>query len=720
MVATLGYLPLAIEQAGAYISDVQIRLDDYLPLYERHRRDLLQRASLGDIYNYRKQTVYTTWEVSYRMLEIQDNAAAEMLALLTFFHHETTWEGIFDLAIGREEENSGIEHPSDMSWLVELCTNRFAFSSAIGKIMSFSLAKRGLPPPPGVIRLHPLVHSWGRDRLSASKRRRKGLHALFVIGKAAETLSKNPSIDEESSSKRQLLSNADACLQFIRSDGDSNIFQSITLEPGGIQVSYSIANLYFEFGRLHQAAELLKHVTKSKPDSSDIGIRIPCQSLLAEVYEQLGKLEEASILYEDSIATSIKLYSDADPRVLAAMGGLGTVLWEMRKFKEARELLENLIHKINESTPSLGEIGRKAGSTLSLVYGTLGMMKEAVAIQQQVLDDISTDSSVNTLSTLEPRYRMALVLQLSGDWARAEELFSEVFTSRLKLLGPETLDTARTANAYGRSLYLRGNYVKAREMLDFAWEQQHKLKLSNTHRAMLRTLYNIGVLNREEGLYEESLELLEHALALYGKVGEGHPSHQLTQIDLAILKQESGQPAEAVAILEKVRMNQKKDQLPEQMERLRATTTMAQSLLQLGQHVRAENILSETDDMSHYSTPNHPGVLAIHVTRAAIRLDQNRGAEILDDLKDTISQLERALGKGHQDAILAAVLCAQIYLQMGLMKEGLDQMKLLTEDLRACLGTDHPKVRRLVRLLATSIENSQRSEVSLEKSTMRA
>jgi hypothetical protein len=60
IVQKLGCLPLAIEQAGAYISDVQIPLSEYLPLFEKHRRELLKRPIIGDIYNSRRQTVFTT------------------------------------------------------------------------------------------------------------------------------------------------------------------------------------------------------------------------------------------------------------------------------------------------------------------------------------------------------------------------------------------------------------------------------------------------------------------------------------------------------------------------------------------------------------------------------------------------------------------------------------------------------------------------------------
>ena len=50
-------------------------------------------------------------------------------------------------------------------------------------------------------------------------------------------------------------------------------------------------------------------------------------------------------------------------------------------------------------------------------------MKEAEASQQQVLDTLSKDSSANALSTLKPRYEMAIVLRLNGEWSQVITIF---------------------------------------------------------------------------------------------------------------------------------------------------------------------------------------------------------------------------------------------------------------------------------------------------------
>ena len=64
---------------------------------------------------------------------------------------------------------------------------------------------------------------------------------------------------------------------------------------------------------------------------------------------------------------------------------------------------------------------------MSLLYAQSGIMKEAVASQQQVLDTLSKDSSANALSTPKPRYEMAIVLQLNGEWSQAITIFCDLF-----------------------------------------------------------------------------------------------------------------------------------------------------------------------------------------------------------------------------------------------------------------------------------------------------
>src|SRR5947209_448740 len=75
-------LPLAIVQAGAYVEETGCTLSDYLHLYQTHRKDVLTRHSRL-LLDY-PETVATTWSLSFRQIEQQSPAAADVLRFCAF------------------------------------------------------------------------------------------------------------------------------------------------------------------------------------------------------------------------------------------------------------------------------------------------------------------------------------------------------------------------------------------------------------------------------------------------------------------------------------------------------------------------------------------------------------------------------------------------------------------------------------------------------------
>lgn len=90
IVRNLEYFPLAIEQAGAYISMLQLDLTSYVEEYQRDRtrwKQVLARKPPGAMSSYR-ESVFTTWEISYRVVEHRNPYAAHLLDLCGFFGAE--------------------------------------------------------------------------------------------------------------------------------------------------------------------------------------------------------------------------------------------------------------------------------------------------------------------------------------------------------------------------------------------------------------------------------------------------------------------------------------------------------------------------------------------------------------------------------------------------------------------------------------------------------
>ncbi|KAF7345854.1 FabD/lysophospholipase-like protein [Mycena venus] len=99
IVKALYYLPLAIIQAGAFISKSG-DLNSYLTLYKNHRYRLLSQKPTQSHDNY-AWTVYTTWQISFEQLSQQ---AQKLLQLFSFLHYQGISEEIFKYALGKWKE----------------------------------------------------------------------------------------------------------------------------------------------------------------------------------------------------------------------------------------------------------------------------------------------------------------------------------------------------------------------------------------------------------------------------------------------------------------------------------------------------------------------------------------------------------------------------------------------------------------------------------------
>jgi hypothetical protein len=94
IVQKLGQLPLAIHQAGAYLRKLGKSLKDYLPLFEQNMKYMLSKKPLGATWAYRDDTVFTTWEISFKAIRDVNPLSAELLLICSFLSNEDIWEDL--------------------------------------------------------------------------------------------------------------------------------------------------------------------------------------------------------------------------------------------------------------------------------------------------------------------------------------------------------------------------------------------------------------------------------------------------------------------------------------------------------------------------------------------------------------------------------------------------------------------------------------------------
>jgi hypothetical protein len=83
--AELGGLPLALDQAGAYLEETHCGLSAYQSLYRSRRAEMHKER--GGLVSDHPEPVATTWSLSFEKVEQQNPAAAELLRLCAFLVH---------------------------------------------------------------------------------------------------------------------------------------------------------------------------------------------------------------------------------------------------------------------------------------------------------------------------------------------------------------------------------------------------------------------------------------------------------------------------------------------------------------------------------------------------------------------------------------------------------------------------------------------------------
>jgi NB-ARC domain len=184
--------PLALIQAGSYVSRGHCTLNEYPRVYEKQRERLLAfrpsqaRSRYGD--------VYATFEASADILQSsQTEGAKDALQLMPVLAScgprrfpvplfEGGWTGAQKISTSdTKDDNVSRLRPWHVSHLLPLIQadgdawDSFRLVEAIHLLMAFSLLSIDTHDGFLSVSMHPLVHAWARDRLSAEEQ-----HASWV------------------------------------------------------------------------------------------------------------------------------------------------------------------------------------------------------------------------------------------------------------------------------------------------------------------------------------------------------------------------------------------------------------------------------------------------------------------------------------------------------------------------------------------------------------
>ncbi len=141
----LGHLPLALEQAAAYLDLSQMPPGDYLGLLRTRPDEMARRGRAGT----REETMATLWDLSLDRLTRHDPAARQLASICAYLAPDPIPPGLFTT------------HPDLLPEpLADAAADPLAFTDALTVLLDYSIAKRG----PTGITLHRLTQAALRTR----------------------------------------------------------------------------------------------------------------------------------------------------------------------------------------------------------------------------------------------------------------------------------------------------------------------------------------------------------------------------------------------------------------------------------------------------------------------------------------------------------------------------------------------------------------------------
>jgi tetratricopeptide (TPR) repeat protein len=354
-------LPLALEQAGAYIKETGTNLEKFLKFFNAFGKDFLKEKPETQDY---PQSVAQVFAMSLEKTEKESPEAGELIRLCAFLDAETIPEIIF---------KKGKEHLNPV--LKEAAENEFRWNGLITKASKFSLVKRTQSGES--LRIHRLAQQVFRDGLEDPKPwAEKAIKALSVAIPDAEKF-------ENWNLCRQLLPSVKAVMNL------ADKYSLINPELGEIcnQTGYYLMQIgvYDEsrkflekaryiyrtcFGEEHpELARSLNYLgaldhKEGKYDRSEEFLKESLQirkkvfsqdhvdkarglNDLALLNEAQGRNAQAEPLYNEALEINKKFLGEEHPNVAGSLNNLALVFKDQKRYSQAEPLYKQAL-KIRE------------------------------------------------------------------------------------------------------------------------------------------------------------------------------------------------------------------------------------------------------------------------------------------------------------------------------------------------------------------------------------
>jgi tetratricopeptide (TPR) repeat protein len=561
----VGGLPLALDQAGAYIEEVSCSVQEYLALFRVRQAELLKRR--GGTASDHPESLATTLALSLQKVQQANPAAADLLRLLSFLQPDELPEEV--LTPGAAELGPLLQ---------PVVADPLRYHEALKELFRFSLVHRD--PATKTLSLHRLTQAVVKDTLSESEQREWARRVVLMLCRVFP----NPRYYANWDLCQRCLPQAEVVVALItqwhfadaesaqllnrlgyylkrrgRYDEAERLYQ-YALELGSQAVGeehpvyaetlFRLGDLLHTKGNYAEAEQRYQHALKIReqvlgPDHPDVALSLHNRALLDD---ELGKKpSDVEALYLRALAIWEHALGLRHPDVAEGLNNLASLYRKQGRLAEAEVLLKRalLIRKevFGEESPDL-LLSMEALAELYLAQGddehAETLLRDGLAMCERVLGEAHPHKA-RFLSDLR---ELALHRH---QYAEAERYVHQTIAIDAQSLGENHPYMIEHAADLAHIYALEQRYAEAEQVYQRALPEAEKT--FGAHHAMVATLLtSLADVYVAESKYVEAESLYERALAIQeGNLGSDHPEVADILEKMAVLLRTTQREKEAEA-----------------------------------------------------------------------------------------------------------------------------------------------------------------------------
>ena len=487
----LGSLPLALDQAGAYVEEIGVSLARYLDLYQTEGKRL--RAERGDI-DLDHVSVTITFNLAFAQVAQRNPVAVELLRACAFLHPDAIPE---ELLI-----ESALEWGEPLAAALadsERCDQLFRV------LNRFSLIARD--PDTHTLTLHRVVQAVLRDELEEASQRRWAERAVRAVNRGfpdPEEFSAWPQCE-------RLLSQAQVAAAWIER-------WDFAFAEGGCLLKDAAYYLKGR-GRYADAEPLQQHALAIServlgPDHPAVATYL---NNLAWLYHVQGRWAETEPLYRCALALRERALGPDHPDVAASINNLAVLYCAQGRYADAEPLHQRALALRERALgPDHPDVAQSLNN-LARLYHIQGRYAEVEPLLQRAIAIWERTDHPDVATGLD---NLANLYRKQGRWAEAEPLYQHSLAISERDFGPDHPNVATPLNNLANLYRDQGRTAEAEPL----YQRCLTIQGRTVHPNAALNLENYATLLEQTGRAAEAAPLRERAQAIRDRHAQANPS----------------------------------------------------------------------------------------------------------------------------------------------------------------------------------------------------